>query len=158
MIGRHNPPPGLIATAKIPAFLIATHPETGFLLTPSKQTTAVLSNRNKKTPPGGCQDAKHQRNQGENADPTRVGVPKWGAARDLLTVFSDPTRMALLTRRGSPTQRGCAAVFGGSPGTSSPRINLAATPVPRRASRLPFYSNNGVAAGSREIRPRRTPS
>ena len=28
-------------------------PETGFAVTPTKQTTAVISNRNKKTPPGG---------------------------------------------------------------------------------------------------------
>jgi hypothetical protein len=66
MIGRHNPLPGLIATAKIPASLIATHPETEFAVTPTKQTTAVLSNRNKKTPPGGCQTTNRERKVSEN--------------------------------------------------------------------------------------------
>jgi hypothetical protein len=51
------PPPAFpLVTSNSPlvtAVLIATHQETGFLVTPTKQTTVVLSNRNKKTPPPG---------------------------------------------------------------------------------------------------------
>jgi hypothetical protein len=45
-------------------------PETGFAVTPRKQTTAVLSNRNKKTPPGGVTNS-----------PTKSPIPK-GDKRD----------------------------------------------------------------------------
>jgi hypothetical protein len=45
-------------------------PETGIAVTPRKQTTAVLSNRNKKTPPGGVTNS-----------PTKSPIPK-GDQRD----------------------------------------------------------------------------
>jgi hypothetical protein len=48
------------------------NPETGFGVTPTKQTTAVLSNRNKKTPPGGVTNSptKSPTPKGDKRDPS----------------------------------------------------------------------------------------
>jgi hypothetical protein len=48
-------------------------PETGIAATHSKQTTVVLSNRNKKPPPGGVHKWYRKRNQGEEGSFVRRG-------------------------------------------------------------------------------------
>ena len=58
-----------------PTLLIATHGETGFPVTPTKQTTAVLSNRNKKTPPGGWHLSYPRRRLGEHVCTNSLSQP-----------------------------------------------------------------------------------
>jgi hypothetical protein len=55
------------------AFLVGTHMQTGFAVTPSKQTTVILSSRYKKSPPGGvaCWLLTIRRGSGSPASPPR---------------------------------------------------------------------------------------
>ena len=60
-------------TAPRPCSSDRNNPETGIAVTPTKQTTAVLSNRNKKTPPGEWLSGYPWPDRGAQPSPSKAG-------------------------------------------------------------------------------------
>ena len=81
------------------ALLMGTHMQTGIAVTPSKQTTVVLSNRNKKSPPGGVASWLRFR-------PTRRISNRYSVQTGMAVTHSKQTTVVLPNRYAKPSPGG----------------------------------------------------